>query len=211
MPKNKAFLHRQTRRYMQRRVDALPIRQRFLIVCEGEKTEPNYFQRFRVPQVVVQVEGLGMNTVSLVQRAIELREQDDYDQTWCVFDKDDFLDENFNAAIAVARNNGIGVAYSNQSFELWYILHFDYMKSAITREDYMRILDKKLGHKYEKNSTNIYAELRDSQTTAIRNARQLLNEYHPSKPAKDDPSTTVHLLVEQLVKFSVVAQKQVTE
>jgi hypothetical protein len=202
MPKNKPFLRHQTRSYMQRRVDSLPIRQRFLIVCEGEKTEPLYFERFRVPGLVVQVDPLGMDTVRVVQRAIDLRPLDDYDQTWCVFDKDDFPERNFNDAIALARRNGIRVAYSNQSFELWYVLHFDYMHSAITREQYMSILDKKLGHKYEKNSTTIYNELRDRQTTAIRHAKTLLNEYPTHRPAKNDPSTTVHLLVEQLIEFS---------
>jgi hypothetical protein len=204
MPKNKPFLHRHTNSYMQRRVDELPARQRFLIVCEGRKTEPNYFQKFRVPGLVVQVEGLGINTLSLVQRTIELcaEGEDEYDQTWCVFDKDDFPDNNFNSALILARNSGIKVAYSNQSFELWYVLHFNYMRNAITRNDYMTILDEKLRHKYEKNSTGIYDELRHLQTAAIRNAGRLLDQYHPSKPAKDDPSTTVHLLVEQLVKFS---------
>ena len=43
--KDKSFLRPKARSYMQRRVDELPIRQRFLIVCEGEKTEPNYFKK----------------------------------------------------------------------------------------------------------------------------------------------------------------------
>jgi len=187
---------------MQRPVDELPARQRFLIVCEGEKTEPLYFERFRVPRLIVKVEGLGVNTLSLVQKAIDLSEQGDYDQTWCVFDKDDFPDRNFNQAIALAEKNQIAVAYSNQAFELWYVLHFDYMHNAIPRADYMRILDERLGHKYEKNSPTIYDEIRGRQATAIRNARNLLAEYDPSRPAKDDPSTTVHLLVEELVKYS---------
>jgi hypothetical protein len=187
---------------MQRPVNKQPVRQTFLIVCEGAKTEPNYFQSFRAPRVVIQVEGLGMNTVSLVQEAIKLREQDDYDQTWCVFDKDDFPDQNFNEAIALCKKNKIDVAYSNQSFELWYLLHFDYMHAAITRPDYMKILDERLGHKYEKNSTTIYNELQDRQTVAIKYAQNLLDEYRPSRPARDDPSTTVHLLVEQLVNYS---------
>ena len=124
MTKSKPFLRPQHRSYMERRVDDLPIRQRFLIVCEGEKTEPNYFRKFRIPGLVVQVEGLGINTMSLVHETINLREQGDYDQVWCVFDKDDFPDKNFNAAIALAKRNRIRVAYSNQSFELWYVLHF---------------------------------------------------------------------------------------
>jgi hypothetical protein len=31
------------------------VRQRFLIVCEGEKTEPGYFRSFQVPGVVVDI------------------------------------------------------------------------------------------------------------------------------------------------------------
>jgi len=187
---------------MQRRVDEVPIRQRFLIVCEGGKTEPNYFRKFRVPQLVAQVEGLGMNTIGLVQRALELREQDEYDQVWCVFDKDDFPDRNFNAAITLARRNGVKVAYSNQSFELWYVLHFYYMDNALPRADYMRMLSKELKHDYEKNSATIYEELRQRQDTAIRNAERLLNQYHPIRPSRDDPSTTVYKLVQQLLEHS---------
>lgn len=200
--KDKSFLRPKARSYMQRRVDELPIRQRFLIVCEGGKTEPNYFKRFRVPQLVVQVEGLGMNTVSLVQRALELREEDDYDQVWCVFDKDDFPDKNFNAAIALAKRSRIHVAYSNQSFELWYVLHFYYLDNALPRSDYMKMLSKELKHEYEKNSTIIYDELQQYQGTAIRNADRLLRQYQPVMPCRDNPSTTVHKLVQQLLEHS---------
>jgi len=202
MKKTKSFLRPKSRSYMQRRVDEAPIRQRFLIVCEGGKTEPNYFRKFRVPQLVVQVEGLGMNTIGLVQRALELKEQDEYDQVWCVFDKDDFPDRNFNAAITLARRNGVKVAYSNQSFELWYVLHFYYMDNALPRADYMRMLSKEMNHDYEKNSATIYEELRQRQDTAIRNAERLLNQYHPIRPSRDDPSTTVHKLVQQLLEHS---------
>lgn len=187
---------------MHRRIDEFPIRQRFLIVCEGEETEPNYFRKFRVPQLVVQVEGFGMNTIGLVHRALELREQDEYDQVWCVFDKDDFPAKNFNDAISLAKRNGIKVAYSNQAFELWYVLHFCYMNTAIKRADYMKMLEKELGHEYKKNSSTIFDELKQHQDAAIRNAKKLLGQYHPLKPSKDDPSTTVHKLVEQLLEFS---------
>jgi hypothetical protein len=202
MGKNRNFLKPKGRPYMDRRVDVTPIHQRFLIVCEGEKTEPQYFERFRVPGIVVDIDPLGMDTVRVVQRAIELRAEDDYDQTWCVFDKDDFPKKNFNDAIALAKRNGIRVAYSNQSFELWYVLHFDYMHNAITRDQYMKILDVRLGHEYLKKSPEIYDEILDQQITAIKNAKRLLNNYHPCRPADDDPSTTVHLLVEQLLEHS---------
>ncbi len=97
----------------RRRVNVRELRQRFLIVCEGEKTEPNYFQSFRVPKAVVDVRGVGRNTASLVKKALEIMDEDEYDQVWCVFDKDDISLQNFNAALALAKQHAINVDYSN--------------------------------------------------------------------------------------------------
>jgi hypothetical protein len=38
---------RQRRGYADRRVKTRELRQRFLIVCEGEKTEPRHFESFQ--------------------------------------------------------------------------------------------------------------------------------------------------------------------
>jgi hypothetical protein len=41
-----------------------------LIITEGEKTEPNYFEKFRVfPKEVYEIRGVGRNTRSLVDEA----------------------------------------------------------------------------------------------------------------------------------------------
>ena len=47
----------------------------------------------------------------------------------------------------------------------------------------------------------MYDLLKDQQWAAMRNARKLLTRYVPCNPEKDDPSTTVHLLVEALNEF----------
>lgn len=194
-----------SRGYSPRKVDTREVKQRFLIVCEGSKTEPNYFRSFRVPKNVVEVDvhGLGEDPSRLVRSATDLKNKDgdDYDQIWCVFDRDSFPLENFNNAISSARSQGFSVAYSNEAFELWYILHFEYLTTGIPRKDYIRKLSRLLGKKYEKNSETIYDDLLDKQPTAIRNAKKLLTEYHPHVPAKDNPSTTVHLLVQELNRF----------
>lgn len=184
-----------------RKVGTREVGQRFLIVCEGEKTEPNYFKSFRVPREVITVHGVGRNTVSLVLEAIRLRNADNYDQVWCVFDRDSFPADRFNEALALAEREGIKVAYSNEAFELWYLLHFNFYNTGITHDDYKKRLDKLLGHKYEKNSSFIHEELRSRQPTAIVHAKQLLQQYNPAHPEQDNPSTTVHLLVEQLLRF----------
>jgi hypothetical protein len=175
------------------------------IYCNGKETEPNYFNSFReklkLSGVKIEVVGLDYNSKSLVDYVIE-NKPSEYDEIWCVFDKDDFKD--FDNAITKAENNKINVAYSNECFELWYYLHFEYLKSALHRDKYEEKLTKKLGQKYEKNYKGMYDILKDKQKIAIKNAKKLENEnIHQNKiPSQSNPSTTVYKLVEVLNSLS---------
>ena len=51
------------------------VKQTFLIVCEGEVTEPEYSNSFRLTSANVKAIGKGMNTISLVKEAIAIREE----------------------------------------------------------------------------------------------------------------------------------------
>jgi hypothetical protein len=184
-------------------------RKRFFIVCEGEKTEPNYFKKFSVDVDIKLIKGEGKDTKSLVEKAIELKndlESDERDRVWCVFDRDrndqnPHDAQNFNAAITLAQTNGIKVAYSNDAFELWYLLHFNFYNTGISSQRYPNMLTRLLGHEYKKNSETIYEELKDKQQDAIKHAKLLLQKYDRPNPETDNPSTTVHLLVEELNSF----------
>ena len=158
-----------------------------------------------MPKYVIDLDirGIGANTSSLVQEAINLRNKETYDQVWCVFDRDSFPADNFNSALALAAANDISVAYSNEAFELWYLLHFHYYQTGITRASYIEKLSKLLQFKYEKNSEHMYDLLESKQPTAIRNAEKLLKEYSEFTPEKNNPSTTVHLLIKELNRFVV--------
>lgn len=194
-----------TRGYSSRKVNIREVKQRFLIVCEGAKTEPNYFKKFRVPKTVIDVKGVGENPSRLVQSAIKLKAEaveadEGYDQVWCVFDRDDWPSQDFNNAIHKAESYDLQVAYSNEAFELWYVLHFEFLNTGIPRDDYIKKLTQLLGKKYQKNSDTIYDELRNRLVTAIRNAEKLLASYNSSNPGQNNPSTTVHLLVKELIQ-----------
>jgi len=169
---------------------------KILVVCEGAETEPNYFKAFPVSSLTVK--GEGKNTVSLVKECIRLKKKGRYDHVWAVFDRDEFSREDFNEAIRLANDNGISVAYSNTCFELWYALHFDFITTGLHRDDFPSRLTRKLGRHYLKNDRAIYSSLEHLQSTAIKNSKNLLATYSPPDPASDDPSTTVHLLVELL-------------
>lgn len=198
-------MRKKSLRNLKRRKNFKSLRKNFLIVCEGQKTEPNYFRSFLVPKKVFDVFGLGANTTSLVEKAIEIRDNEttSYDEVWCVFDRDSFSAENFNRALLLARNNHIQVAYSNEAFEIWYLLHFNYHDVATSRTLYKKMLTDRFGFEYKKNDPNIYEYLIESQETAIRNAIKLINSYPVHNPAIDNPSTKVHVLVQKLNKHSV--------
>ena len=185
-----------------RRKNFKPLRKNFLIVCEGEKTEPLYFRSFRVPKKVFDVLGFGANTESLVKKTIEIRENENtsYDEVWCVFDRDSFPIENFNNALSLAKKNNIKVAYSNEAFEIWYLLHFH--DTATSRTQYEAMLTKRLKFSYKKGDPKMYDHLLHLQATAIKNATKLINSYVKHNPATDNPSTKVHDLVQKLNQHS---------
>jgi hypothetical protein len=194
-----------------------------LIVCEGENTEPSYFRQFKLSTAVIKPVGEGFNTLSLVKRAIQLSKEKSYDQVWCVFDADPKPNnpkqaQNFNEAIKLANKNKFGIGYSNQAFEYWLILHFDdHQGGKMNRSDYNAKINKLLkqyGLTYEgENSKLITEEIfeildgidekinLERKRIAIKRAKRNYNQFDHKNPAKEESSTTVFKLVEELLKF----------
>ena len=190
--------------FTSRRESSKNRRKVFLIVCEGSKTEPNYFSSFRLPKHVVDIEGCGANTGTVVKEAERLSTEKEYDEVWCVFDRDSFPPQRVNSAIAKAEQQGFKVAFSNESFELWYVLHFCYLDAELNRHQYCEKLSDLLGGNYEKNSNQMYERLIDLQPTAIKNAKLLERKVLNVSWAKRLPYTGVHLLVQRLNKYATV-------
>lgn len=201
---------------------------RYLIVCEGQETEKNYFEGIRKridarypgsvkveEKVELNVKGIGRNTESLVKYTTEYvnRSNVSYGQIWVIFDKDNFSDEQFNDAIHEADNKGYGVGWSNEAFELWFLLHFEYLCSAINRDQYCDKLTKHFGKaginngKYEKNLENIFELLMEygDFKQAIEWAKLLLEMHREAgnnnSEAKMKPATKVFNLVKELSEY----------
>ena len=194
---------------LSRRQGVREVKQSFLIVCEGENTEPDYFRAFRMTTAKVKAVGQAMNTLSLVTKAISIREADKkkkrvYDQCWVVFDKDDFPANDFNQAIMLAEKNDFHVAYSNQAFEYWFLLHYNLYTGPLHRNQYEKMLSKLTGIPYVKTEgfgTVMYNLLLKRQPLAIKNAEIVLAEISHGNPAEEESSTTVHRLVKELNKY----------
>ena len=191
----------------------------FLIVSEGEKTEPNYFSTFigqRGSKIVsVKCKGGRKNTTQLIAEAKKIRDLDrkhgkEYDSIWIVFDKDLFPDKDFNNAIISAPRDDIHVAWSNPSFELWYLLHLCNTTKELTPAKCIREIEKIVNKshvqksakpfKYDKASKDFsWLEKSINQPAAIGRAEKLLNSQTGGNYAKQNPCTTVYQLVRQLI------------
>ncbi|MCX6238434.1 MAG: RloB family protein [Bacteroidia bacterium] len=208
---------------LQRNEPTKNVRPTILIVCEGENTEPSYFRHFKLSSATIIPVGEGYNTVSLVERAMFLSNAKVYEQVWCVFDADPKPDnpkqsENFNNAIKLAEKFGFRIAYSNQAFEYWIILHFDdHQGGGMNRSDYHLRLNfhlKPFGLTYEGNDSKIITDEifevldgiekntgKERKRLAIVRAKRNYDLFDHTNPANEESSTTVFRLVEELLKY----------
>lgn len=122
---------------LRRKAGSLTPGRRILIVCEGAKTEPNYFaavkKNLRSSTLAIEIcgEECGSDPVSVVgfakQRRAEAKRgakkslEAAFDEVWCVIDVDQH--PNLNQAIGEALGAGLRVALSNPCFEYWLLLH----------------------------------------------------------------------------------------
>ena len=124
----------------------------WLFVCEGTKTEPNYLDSLiefankisNQAPIKTDIRGVGRNTENLVQcvedffdyadKFTSLKKGLPYAKIFVLFDKDSFTANQFNNAIKMAISRGYIPIWSNECFELWYIIHSDYLHSDIGRE-----------------------------------------------------------------------------
>lgn len=189
---------------------------RFLIVCEGARTEPNYFRALikdKYSEVLEEeVIGEGKSTCSLVKRTLQIRQKLEkerqlaFDRVWVVFDKDDFND--FNEAIELAASYSFQCAWTNEAFELWYFLHFQYLDTGINRYDYIDKLQNEIrkypgyeDYKYKKNDPYIYHILKTigneifAKKCAVRLRLMFMGN---TDYKKHKPCTMVDLLVSEL-------------
>lgn len=180
----------------------------YLIVCEGKKTEPNYFNGLKkqINEPNIEVKGTGRNTTDLVkytQKFINYASKV-YGQVWVVFDKDDYNDEQFNQAIANCDYND---CWSNPNFELWLLAHLKKVAKYISKDDVLDELNKEfqkngLGN-YSKNDINIFERVtKDGKLhTAIENCKQMEELNKNGQASERNPMTKVYRIVEGLKEY----------
>ena len=207
----------------ERKENELNLKENYYIFCEGEKTEPNYFNGFKeyidnnpIYKNMIKIKPCAKDTLRVVNDACQYIKENKITQgnVWCVYDKDDFKADDFDNAynkINALNDNDSEIKYfsawSNQCIELWFILHFSYYSSDNDRSTYINYLNTKFKRhklgKYQKNMSNIFDILLKygNPKQAIENAKRLIQNASSNSPSKIKPGTNVYALVEKLAKY----------
>lgn len=105
----------------------------------------------------------------------------------------------------------IRCAWTNEAFELWYLLHFNYYNTGISRDQYEKKLEEEIrkasgdgSYSYKKNDKAMFELLQTygDQQKAIDNAKKLDTLYFDQSFATHNPCTKVHILIEELLSLA---------
>lgn len=158
-----------------RRIPFREPRLRLLVVCGGERTEPDYFRglkgQLRNPAVQVRLKAKGCAPEDLVAYARNISPvgSDEFDQVWCVVDSDDY---DLQPAAALAAELDVQLAVSNPCFELWLLLHHQDCAASLCHAK--AVLRQLIRHvpEYQKNSLR-FADFEAGIPAALRRAQCL--------------------------------------
>ena len=213
------------RNALKRRKAIYQPRKKVLIVCEGKKTEPNYFNsliaHLNLTAVDLKISGdSGSAPKSVVEFGIEkLKFESDIDLAFFVFDKDSH--DSYTSALSMVENlktkrkyrrKIISAITSNPCFEVWFLMHFgtydrpfasssgkspcDNVIAALKKQNCFR--------NYSKGQCNLFDLLSNRLNIAINNAAQVLKRSEETRDKKHhgNPTTFVHELVVELQRLA---------
>ncbi len=196
--------------------------ERILIVSEGSKTEPLYFDEIRIAlhlpirNVKTSAGALGTEPIQVVRYARDLIENGDlhkgiepraFDQVFAVFDRDDHPTY-FDALRSAESLDGklkndekrrvhFKAIASVPSFELWLLLHYEDIQAPLHRDEVMQLLRKPENFAgYEKGAGSAFATTRDRLAIATQRAEALAAKF--SADTAPEPYTAIVDLVKIL-------------
>lgn len=198
---------------------------RVLIVCEGSKTEPIYFEEMRLllelDTTNITIDGkCGSSPINVVNHAYSeyIRDSssgDHYNRVYCVFDKD--THSTYDEAIQKVKdiNNSIEKECNQDNikfiaiksvpcFEYWLLLHYipstkpfhgTGKKSAADR-----LIDqlKEYIPDYKKTQKGLYKHLKEQGLLPSAKAHSRRIYEQSERTGDDNPSTNIHELIEYL-------------
>ncbi len=187
---------------------------KILIVCEGSKTEPNYFNELKDHLVlcstnIIITGDCGSNPMSVFSHGLDEYKiknnfGDPFDKVFFVFDKDTHPDyqETINTIKSAKPKNTFIPITSVPCFEYWILLHFVYTTKPYKNvgdnsccDELINELQKYLSN-YKKGDRSVFKLILPSLSQAKIYAAKAMHESGQNN--NDNPSTKVYELVEYL-------------
>ena len=206
-----------------------------LIVCEGTKTEPLYFQGLKEEirknysdKIEIEIEPTGKGRFEALKEAQKLVDEsiNHIGHVWLVYDKDDFPKDEFDNVVFkcnnINKNNekldkdilstDYHVLWSNECIEFWFLLHFIDLKADISRSSYIDKLNEQyknngIDESYAKNSKNTYKILRKNLLVAMDRAEKIITENQGVSPSNMKPGTSVYEIFDKLKVYLKIKNK----
>ncbi|WP_083900741.1 RloB family protein [Azospirillum sp. B4] len=196
---------------------------RILIVCEGSKTEPNYFNALaklhRARNVKVKGSGdvFGTDPCNVLSLALEYAKHDGpYDHIYCVFDREGTEERKKNLETACSKIDGIGrrkrgtikitAIKSNPCFEYWVLLHFEFTTKPFVAEKGRSCCDALVSKikehipEYNKGKIDLMSQLVNNAEVAIQRSEESLSLSRGD--GSENPSTYVHLVAKKIMSMA---------
>ncbi len=195
----------------------LKVYPKIFVWSHTQKAEIEYFLDFKHhfhSSQLMPKKNLSWEPHKLLKKVIKWKNKNinknDHDQVWCVFDIDDFYKNNKKKLMKVvyeAIKNNIKIAYVNECFELWILLHFFKPLFAIKRG---RDIEQKIRNEFKKHqlgkfvkNQKVFDILFPFQNKAIKNSQSILPEYDKinwdnKMSTRGNPSTSIHFLIKEI-------------
>lgn len=192
-------------KHLGRKSKGLKIRAKVLIVCEGQKTEEEYFEylrkkyRLSTTEIIIKEDG-GSSPNSVFKDALELynrslkRDQVSYDIVYCVYDCDEFS-QHAEVKNKIDQQANFNLIFSNPCFEVWYLFHYGPLTKPFMKKGSKTASQqtKSQANKLLKDTGSNYLEYLFNKTEeAIKNAKSNV------KQNIANPYTNVYELVEKM-------------
>jgi len=189
-------------------------KKRVLIVCEGDKTEPNYLKRFceaegldTIPNIHIDKRCRSTSPFRIVRYALaQFKKDGDYDLVFCVFDKDTHTE--YDAALDAIKRarmpRGVSLIPINSvpCVEYWFLLHFIFTTKPFVgignKSPCLELCQELKKHipTYDKGKPDIYDLIGDKTDKAIE--RSIRSIKLAEKDKIDNPTTRMHILISEL-------------
>lgn len=185
---------------------------RFVVVTEGQATEPEYLKQLEssvnalvtIRPVAPNLDpmGLAREAVEALRTAKKLRAIEKGDEFWCMLDVDNFGAQ-IARAVALANEGGVSVVVSNPCFEVWLLGHFTFSSAQRSPSDMADAVGAHIKGYGSRNKHLPDGLLMPLYPTARKNAL-LLDKHHESagNSVGSSPSTDVYRLVDRVHSVS---------